>query len=158
MAAHGSVNANTKWQYQCNEKMHFLTLKLISILPQLSYNKIQGQLVLPVEKIVDDLVTREPLHVNSYPAKLNNYFRLGTIARGPGQFRFSGPQILQHDDMTWVINNNRKLQALERYRLSRSWRAGQKRAKYSWKSWVDVITFVDWMACRYGITMSHILC
>ena len=55
-AAYGLVNANAKWQWHSDSTILNLGLKSVVHIPQLFYLQCNGELQLPVCKVVDDLL------------------------------------------------------------------------------------------------------
>lgn len=119
-AAYGLVNANAKWQDQSDTLLHELGLHQLPVVPQLFHIIQNGQLMLLVAKIVDDiLVTGVTNEVDKFLAGFDARFELGTVAHGPGSLRFYGMNIVQNEDMTCSIDANDKLSALEPYPITR---------------------------------------
>lgn len=109
-----------KWQYQLDEQMQLLNLRQVTVLPQLFYQKVNGRLVLLVAKIVDDQhFTGDAARVTPYLTESNERLKLQTVVHGPGQGRFYGLHIVQHEDMTSTNNGNEGLHALESCPFSR---------------------------------------
>ena len=126
-AAHGLVNANAKWQVQSDELLFDLGLKQCQQVQQLFYRRKNGELVLIVAKIVDDIkVSGEVDFVVQFMKRFNSKFKFGTVASGPGRMRFFGINIEQAEDFTIHTEADEKLNALTEFYLSRPRRKEHK--------------------------------
>lgn len=119
-AAYGFVNANTKWQTQSDNLVISLGLHRVPDVPQLLFIKKDGKLVLPVVKIVDDLLlARTNIIVHDFISSFDSKLKFGTVKHGPVHLRFFGLNILQHYERAIKVNANDKLRAIEQYPLTR---------------------------------------
>ena len=119
-AAYGLVNANAKWQVQSDNLLFTIGHYQLAYVLQLFYLHRDGRLVLLVVKTVDDILATSPDHeVDLFVSQFNHKFKHGTIAHGPGLFRFFGPNITQLQDYSCHIKGDDKLESLEGFPTSR---------------------------------------
>lgn len=84
---------------QCSEKGEVLTLAI---------------------KIADEpLLTGIANEMRKFITKFNDKFELGEAVHGPGDHTYNGMNIIQENDFTVCIHSYNKIQAIERYALSR---------------------------------------
>ena len=120
-AAYGLVNSNAKWQVQSDQSFFELGLTQCQKIPQLFYRRHNGNLVLIVAKIVDDIkAASADGNAKAFIENFSQKFDLGTVATGPGKMRFFGINTVQEDDMTTHTDADDKLNALTEYAISRS--------------------------------------
>lgn len=117
-AANGLVNANAKWQYQCDAIMLELGLLQSKYIPQLLYKKQDGKFVLLVAKILDDLkVAGHDNNAQLFLEAFDRKFKFGTVSHGPGQMRFFGINTVQHEDFSIETDAEDKIEAVSQYLL-----------------------------------------
>lgn len=120
-AAYGLENANAKWQVKSDSALASLGLIQSSAIPQLFvHTDRNGNIDMIVIKMVDDiLATGQDDVLKSFVTDFGGPFALGEIMHGPGQLRFFGLNIVQHEDFSCSIDGDEKLGKIEPYPLSR---------------------------------------
>lgn len=120
-AAYGLVNANAKWQMKSDECFFELGLLQCQQIPQLFYMHEDGELVLLVAKVVDDIkAAGKGDRAEQFIKQSHKKFELGTVSHGPGKLRFFGINTEQHEDLTVSTDADDKLKSLVELDISRS--------------------------------------
>lgn len=119
VAAYGLVNSGAKWQHQSDEVLQRLKLVQSRFIPQLFYMYVDGELVMVLAKIVDDIIlTGKDDITEKFLSEFNEIFELGSVVSGPGNLRFFGININQNDDYSIEVNAEDKLLNVNEYKLS----------------------------------------
>lgn len=123
VAGYGLFNAGAKWQTVSDEvllNIQCFGLETVPVIPQLFVRYRDGNVVLVVINIVDDLsFTGADADLKWFTEQFSKHFKLGEIQHGPGKLRFFGLSVIQEDDYTCSIHCDDKLNALESYPLTR---------------------------------------
>lgn len=126
-AAYGLVYSGAKWQNQSDQTFYDLGLDQFKHVQKLFYKNGNGHLVIIAAKVVDDiLVAGNEDEVKSFLKNFHERFTLGTLSKGPGNLRFFGINIYQHEEFFVETNADDKLEALQPFALSRTRRKQSK--------------------------------
>lgn len=120
-AAYGLVNSNAKWQHRSDDQiMNKLGLKQCKHIQQLFYLMKDGQLILLVAKLVDDIMaTGRNDNGKKFLKAFGEQFELGSTRSGPGNLRFYGINVTQNENFKITTNADDKLNSLYEFNLSR---------------------------------------
>ena len=156
-SAYGLVNANAKWQEQC--EFLFLNMGLCQsrFVPQLFYAVKDSDLEIMAVKIVDDvLITGKRSRVQNFISSIKRRYTLGTVVFGPGSFLFYGLQIIQDMDMTIRIHGDEKLESLNCFPIDRHRRkqVSEVLNHVELKSFRSVNSSIGWLGTNASLLCS----
>ena len=113
VARYGSVNANAKWQVHSDQTFIDMGLNTLVYVPQLFYMHENGELVLIVVKVTDDIfIAGSDGYKRNFIHKLKHTYELGTITHLPGSCLFFGLQVSQDPDYFIRVHADQKLSGI----------------------------------------------
>lgn len=114
------MNANAKFQAQSDELVKFLGFTRPDIIFQpFLCRSDHGKPTLILAKVVDGVMIAGDPKSKNVISSVNNRFKLVTIAHGLGEMHYFGLKILQHGDMSIIMNRDEKLMSIKSYPLTR---------------------------------------
>lgn len=118
--ADGSLWTGQRHSKQSDNVILALGLTQSSQFQQLFYQKENGNLVLIVAKIVDDLkAAAEGDLMKHFLQEFDKRFKFGDVIRGPERLRFFGVNTIQDGDFIIETDGDGKLNAVTEYLISR---------------------------------------
>lgn len=143
------MNSAAKWQHQSDEALFKLGLIQSKYIPQLFFKfNNNGEIQMLLAKIVDDIIVAGKDEVTSKLIEdFNSIFELGSVVNGPGEMRFFGTNLVQHEDMSVNINADDKLASIFEYKLSRQSRKqmDSKTNELETKSFMSINSTLGWI-------------
>lgn len=114
VGAYGLVNANEKWQVLSDWLFIEIGFEQMNSIPQLFIINMENQLTCILETFVDDiLITGNPDVVDKVVKEIEERFKFGTVARGPGKLRLFDLNLIQNEYLPIETNGDDKLNELE---------------------------------------------
>ena len=121
VATYGLVNANAKWQVHSDQTFIDMGLNTLVYVTQFFYMHENGELVLMVVKVTDDIfIAGSEVHKRKFIHKLKQTYELGTITHLPGSCWFFGLQVSQDSDYVIRVDADQKLFGISSYNANRT--------------------------------------